>query len=45
MPRAIVPILLVVVLLIGLLVLLSSQAKEVPTRTIETDVSLPANAR
>ncbi len=44
MPRLIVPILLVL-LLIGGLIFLSTRATEVPTRTIETDVSLPGNAR
>ena len=36
-------LILIVVLLIGGLVFLSTQAKEVPVRTIETDVS--ANAQ
>jgi hypothetical protein len=44
MPRLIV-LILVVVLLAGILLFLSTQAREVPTRTIETDVSAGANAQ
>ena len=43
MPRLIVFI-IVIVLLIGALIFLSTQAREVPTTTIETDVSPVANA-
>jgi hypothetical protein len=42
MSRLIV-LILVLVLVIGGLILLSTQAKEVPTRTIETDVSQSAH--
>ena len=44
MSRLIV-LILVVVLLAGALVFLSTQAREVPTRTIETDVSQAPDAR
>lgn len=44
MSRSIILILLAV-LVVGALVFLSMQAREVPTRTIETDVSQSANAR
>jgi hypothetical protein len=44
MPR--LPLLIFfVLLLVGLVVFLSMQAREVPTRTIETDVSQGANAQ
>lgn len=43
--RRIVPLILVLILLIGLLFFFSSQADEVPTTTIETDVSQAPNAR
>jgi len=36
---------ILLVLVIGALVFLSTQATEVPTTTIETDVSQPANAQ
>jgi hypothetical protein len=38
-------LIIVVVLLVGGLVLLSTQAKEVPTSTIETDVGQAPDAR
>ncbi len=44
MSRLIV-LILVVVLIAGALVFLSTQAREVPTRTIETDVSQAPDAR
>ena len=44
MPRLLLPIFLLL-LLVAALIFLSTQADEVPTRTIETDVNLPANAR
>ena len=40
----IIVLIVVVALVIGILVFLSSQAREVPTRTIETDVTQSANA-
>jgi hypothetical protein len=40
-----IALILVVLLLVGGLVFLSSQAREVPTRTIETDVSQGTDAR
>ena len=44
MPR--IAILIFIVLLVaGGLVFLSTQAREVPTRTIETEVSVAANAQ
>jgi hypothetical protein len=44
MPRIAVPI-IIVVLLVAILVFLSTQARDVPTRTIEVDVSTQSNAR
>lgn len=44
MSRLIV-LIVVVLLIIGALVFLSTQAREVPTSTIETDVSQGADAR
>jgi hypothetical protein len=44
MPRLLLPIFLLL-LLVAALIFFSTQADEVPTRTIETDVNLPANAR
>jgi hypothetical protein len=44
MSRLIV-LVLIAVLVVGLLVFLSMQAREVPTTTIETDVSQGADAR
>ena len=44
MPRLAIPI-VIVVLLIGALLFLSTQAREVPTRTIEVDVSKAQDAR
>jgi hypothetical protein len=38
-------LIILVILLVGLLVFLSMQAGEVPTRTIETDVSHGGNAQ
>lgn len=38
-------VVLVAVLLVGALVLLSTQAEEVPTQTIETDVGQAPDAR
>ena len=44
MSRLIV-LIMVVAILVGGLIFLSMQAREVPTRTIETDVSQGADAR
>jgi hypothetical protein len=44
MPRVLI-LIVAAVLIIGGLVLLSTQAREVPTTTIETDVSQGADAR
>ena len=44
MSRRIALLLIFLALIIGALFLLSSQATEQPTRTIETDVTAPANA-
>jgi hypothetical protein len=44
MPRGLPILVIVVLLLIGGLVFLSTRATEVPTRTIEVDVAAPANA-
>lgn len=44
MPR-IAALILVLVLIVGLLFFFSGQAEEVPTSTIETDVSQTPNAR
>ena len=41
----IIPILVILLLIIGALVFLSTQADEVPVRTIETQVSPPGDAR
>ena len=38
-------LIVIVLLIVGALVFLSTRAKEVPTRTIETDVRLDANAQ
>ena len=38
-------VIILILLLVGLMVFLSMQAREVPTRTIETDVSQGANAQ
>ena len=43
MPRGIAILVLAVVLLIGALVFLSTSVTEVPTKTIEVDVTAPAN--
>jgi hypothetical protein len=44
MPRLAVPIIILLILLGGL-IFLSTTAREVPTRTIEVDVSTAPNAR
>jgi hypothetical protein len=44
MPRGLFFLIIVAILLIGGLVLLSTRAREVPTKTIEVDVNAPANA-
>lgn len=44
MPRLAIPI-VIVMLIVGALVFLSMQAREVPTRTIEVDVSKAPDAR
>jgi len=44
MPRAAILIFFVLLVVLGLLWFLSSQAEEVPTRTIEVEVNAPANA-
>ena len=44
MPRPILILVLLVVVLAAALYFFSTQASEVPTRTIETEVNLPANA-
>ena len=44
MPRAMILVILLLVVIAGLLFFLSRQAEEMPTRTIEMDVSAPANA-
>jgi len=44
MPRGILFLVIVVILLIGGLIFLSTRATEVPTSTIEVDVNAPANA-
>ncbi|HEX6218866.1 MAG TPA: hypothetical protein VFZ35_06290 [Sphingomicrobium sp.] len=44
MPRGLALLVIVVILLVGGLVLLSNNASEVPTETIEVDVAAPANA-
>ncbi|HUE79548.1 MAG TPA: hypothetical protein VMN38_07955 [Sphingomicrobium sp.] len=44
MPRLII-LILVVAAVAGILLFLSMQAREVPTRTIETDVTQDADAR
>lgn len=44
MPRALIVLIVVILVLIGLLFVLSRQAGEVPTKTIEVEVNQPANA-
>jgi hypothetical protein len=44
MPRGILFLIIVLILLVGGLVFLSTRATEVPTSTIEVDVNAPANA-
>ena len=44
MPRIVI-VIIALVLLVGGLILLSTQAREVPTTTIETDVSQGPDAR
>ena len=39
-----ISLIILLLLVIGALVFFSMQAREVPTRTIETDVTQPANA-
>ena len=44
MPRAVILILVLILVLGGLMYFFSSQADEVPTQQIETEVIAPANA-
>ena len=44
MPRALIVLIVIVLLIVGLMVFLSSRASEVPTRTIEVEVNTAANA-
>lgn len=44
MPRAVIVLLVLVLILVGLMFFFSRQAGEVPTKTIETEVTAPANA-
>jgi len=44
MPRGILFLVIVVILLVGGLIFLSTRATEVPTSSIEVDVNTPANA-
>jgi hypothetical protein len=44
MPRAVIVLLVLVLILAGLMFFFSRQAGEVPTKTIETEVTAPANA-
>jgi hypothetical protein len=44
MPRGIAFLLIIIVLIAGIAFFLSSRANEVPTKTIEVDVNVPANA-
>jgi hypothetical protein len=44
MPRGILFLVIVVVVLVGGLIFLSTRATEVPTKTIEVDVNAAANA-
>ena len=45
MPRFMILIIIAVLVVVGGLILLSTQAREVPLTTIETDVSPGPNAR
>jgi hypothetical protein len=45
MPRAVIFLFLLVILIAGLLWFLGARAAEAPTRTIEVDVNVPANAQ
>lgn len=44
MPRGLAFLVIIIVLLLGGLVFLSTRVTEVPTKTIEVDVTAPANA-
>lgn len=44
MPRAVIVLLVILLVVVGLLFLFSRNADEVPTQTIETEVTAPANA-
>ena len=44
MPRAVIVFIVILLVIVGILFLLSRQADEVPTRTIEVEVNAPANA-
>lgn len=44
MPRGLALLVIIVLLLVGGLILLSTRVSEVPTKTIEVDVTAPANA-
>ena len=44
MPRSFILLLVILLAVLGLIFVLSKQADEVPTKTIETEVSAPANA-
>jgi hypothetical protein len=44
MPRAVIVLVVLLLLIIGLMFLFSRQAGEVPTKTIETEVTATSNA-
>ena len=44
MPRAVIVLIVLVLILVGLMFFFSRQAGEVPTKTIETEVTTTANA-
>jgi hypothetical protein len=44
MPRGLALLVIIVLLLVGGLIFLSTRVSEVPTKTIEVDVNAPANA-
>jgi hypothetical protein len=44
MPRAVIALIVILLIVLGVLFLLSKQAGEVPTKTIEVEVNQPANA-
>jgi hypothetical protein len=44
MPRAVIALIVILLVIVGLFFLLSRQAGEVPTKTIEVEVNQPANA-